>query len=116
MSTLLNAIASKHPLTTATYIFNQYDPVDLATAYQIALKLGCKNALVLHEGEYTALKDLVLEYSEETTCDKVKIKFWGGPPGFGTNYFGTVRTYIIDCIANALVIDGYRHVLLLLGT
>lgn len=106
----------KNYLAQAESLLGHFKPIDVECVHELMGKL--------HHGD-TIIND---EFSTPTTADqiykdaawnlpatKIKVSFYGGPLGKGKWFRGTLLSYLLDCIASRIQMDGFNNTRIALG-
>jgi hypothetical protein len=109
MGTRLQIMAC-NPLEAACRLLSQYEPIGIDEAYVLCKILECEDEDFIWQGKRATLKTLVAHYSSLVHTHAIKIRFVGGPLGWGAWYNGTIWTFLLDHIANSILTDGYLMV------
>lgn len=107
MSCSLEKIASHRPLSGAKAILSHFMPVDIECVYSFCCLLQCEDEVFLWQNQRTTMQHLVGHYSPSADVCKIAIKFYGGPLGRGAWHTGSVLAFLLDHIANTIIMDGY---------
>jgi hypothetical protein len=106
----------KNYLAQAESLLGHFKPIDLDCVHELMGKL--------HHGD-TPIND---QSSIQTTADQickdlpwnqmaysVRISFYGGPLGKGRWYKGTLLSWLLDCVASRIAMDGFNATRMALG-
>jgi len=111
MATTLQTIATRRPIKAAEILLSKYKNLTIYHAVWICQRLDCNMEEFLWQNKPTTIDSL--NQSLLPPCSKIqeiKIKFYGGPIGFGTWHHGSIYTFILDHIANQILTIGYKAV------
>jgi hypothetical protein len=102
----------KNPLHQAEAILGHLTPIDIDAAYMIAHALGHHETdiLLLDRNSITNVKQIYSDTAPGIPASRFRIRFHGGPIGKGTWHSGTLYSFILDCIAVKIQMEGFEKV------
>lgn len=103
----LDRLAIKHPINAAKAILTPFLPMGIDCAYSLCQLLNCETEVFLWQNKRTTMEQLVVHYSPSADLTKIHIKFYGGPIGRGSWHTGNILTFLLDHIANNVIMEGY---------
>jgi hypothetical protein len=111
MATTLQTIATRRPIKAAEILLSRYKKLALIDASWICQLLDCNTEEFLWQNKPVTIDSLSRHLSLlDTNVMDIKIKFYGGPLGYGTWHHGSVYTFILDHIANQILTVGYKAI------
>lgn len=108
MGVKLKIISCKSPLRGAELILLRYQPIDVVIAQYICKKLKCDEELVLWTKQRKTISDVLSYYSVLDDIKDIHIRFYGGPTGYGSWHTGSIWAFILDHVANLILVQGYE--------
>jgi DNA-binding XRE family transcriptional regulator len=103
----LEKLVAKRPLNGAKAILAKYMPMSIDCAFSICELLHCDNEEFFWKEQLITMQHLAGHYSPSADICKIEIRFYGGPLGRGAWHIGSVQTFLMDHVANMILIDGY---------
>jgi len=100
----------KNPLAQAESLLGHFEPVNVDCAYTLTYALGHHDTefLLLSPNAITTARQIYNGSAYSKLAKKIPIKFYGGPLGGGKWYTGTLHTFLIDCIAAKIQMEGFE--------
>jgi|WetSurMetagenome_2_1015567.scaffolds.fasta_scaffold02484_4 hypothetical protein len=100
----------KNPLHQAESLIGHYKPLSIEKAYEIAKAFGHEETeiLLLERNAITTVRQIYVGTSPLILASSFRIRFRGGPIGSGTWYSGTVTSFVLDCLAVKIQIEGFE--------
>ncbi len=106
---------SKNHLKQAESLVGHYKPINIDTAYTMLYSLGQHDTDVIMKTSqgtqfYTTPRQIYSGTSYGSLAEKIKIIFYGGPVGHGKWYKGTLYSFVLDCVASKIQMEGFAEV------
>lgn len=104
-------------LAQAESLLGHFKPLDMSCVHDLMDKLCHLDTLIQDEfGCDTTVSHLCgRQIDSGADASRVRIKFYGGPLGHGRFFRGTLVTYLIDCVATKIQMEGFTRARILLG-
>jgi hypothetical protein len=98
------------PLRQAESLLGHFKPIDIECAYTIAYALGQQDADILL-GDLdvsTTVRQIYAGTAGGMAADRVRVNFYGGPVGHGSWFKGSLYSFLVDCIAVKIQMEGFE--------
>jgi hypothetical protein len=106
----------KNFLAQAESLLGHFKPLDMECVHELIGKLQHGDTLINDEYSIpTTVDSIYAATAWNMPAERVKVSFYGGPVGHGKWYRGTLISYLLDCIASRIQIDGFTKTRMALG-
>jgi hypothetical protein len=98
----------KNYLAQAESLLGHFKPVNVDCAYTIAYALGQQDTKILLQDPLvsTTVRQIYAGTAYNMSAKNIKVQFYGGPVGRGKWFTGTLYSYLVDCIAAKIQMEG----------
>jgi hypothetical protein len=100
----------KNILQQAESLLGRFKPIDVDCVYSLSHSLGHNETLVKLEknNQYVSLHQIYTGTAFSIPANRIKVSFYGGPIGYGKWFDGTLYSFILNCIATKIQMEGFE--------